>query len=37
MTVLMTPGADFRMAEESTAVISSNAIPDPMALIDQLP
>lgn len=37
MTVLMTPGADFQMAEESTAVISSSAIPDPMALIDQLP
>src|SRR3954451_14265854 len=37
MAVLMTPDADFRMAEESTAVISGNAIPDPMALIDQLP
>jgi ParB-like chromosome segregation protein Spo0J len=37
MAVLMTPDADFRMAEESTAVISVNAIPDPMALIDQLP
>jgi ParB-like chromosome segregation protein Spo0J len=37
MAVLMTPDADFRMAEESTAVISGNAIPDPMSLIDQLP
>ena len=37
MTVLMTPGANFQMAEESTALISSSAIPDPMALIDQLP
>jgi ParB-like chromosome segregation protein Spo0J len=37
MTVLMTPGTDFQMAEESAAVISSSAIPDPMALIDQLP
>jgi ParB-like chromosome segregation protein Spo0J len=37
MTVLMTPVADFQMAGESTAVISSSAIPDPMSLIDQLP
>lgn len=37
MTVLMTPGADFQMAEESTVVISGSALPDPMTLIDQLP
>lgn len=37
MTVLMTSSAEFQMAGECTAVISSSAIPDPMALIDQLP